>query len=149
MLNTERLILRPFKEDDLDDMLQLWNDAPVQRGLTNAGVVPRPPKYKDKLQGFVDSALFYVVITLKETGEFMGTCNIWLAGGNPKNRDGMLGISIVRTYWNQGYGSEALIAVVGHAFQWLGLHRVSLGVFESNMGAIAAYEKLYVPLSCR
>lgn len=144
MFTTDRLILRPFRTDDLDDMLNLWNDPLVQRGLTNAGVIPRAPNFKDKIQGFVDSALFYVIITQKETGLFMGMCNLWYTGGNAKNRDGSLGISIKPDYWNQGYGSEVLEFVLEYAFRWLGLHRVSLGVFESNKGAIKSYEKLWV-----
>lgn len=142
MFTTNRLVLRPFKTDDLDDILKLCNDPLVQRGLTIAGVTPRAPSFKDKIQGYVDSALFYVIITQKDTGEFMGCTNIWFTGGNAKNRDGTLGISIKPVYWNQGYGSEVLEFVLDHAFRWLGLHRVSLGVFESNKGAIRSYEKL-------
>lgn len=142
MFATERLVLRPFETDDLDDMLRLWNDPLVQRGLSDAGVFPRGPNHKDTLLGFVNSALFYVIITLKETGAFMGMCNIWLAGGNTKNRDGMLGISLDPQYWNKGYGSETATFVVDYAFRWLGLHRVSLGVFESSKGAILSYIKM-------
>lgn len=142
MFTTERLILRPFRTEDLDDMLRLWNDPLVQRGLSGSGVIPRAPDFKDKISGFVNSALFYVIITMKETAAFMGMCNIWLEGGNAKNRDGRMGISISPEYWNMGYGTEALKFVVDYAFRWLGLHRVSLGVFESNTGAIISYEKL-------
>jgi RimJ/RimL family protein N-acetyltransferase len=142
MFTTERLILRAFRTEDLDDMLHLWNDPLVQRGLSGSGVIPRAPNYKAKISGFVDSALFYVIITMKENGAFMGMCNIWLDGGNAKNRDGRMGISISPQYWNMGYGTEALKFVVDYAFRWLGLHRVSLGVFDSNKRAVAAYEKL-------
>lgn len=41
----------------------------------------------------------------------------------------------------QGYGTEATAAVVGHAFDDLGLHRVSLEVFAFNPRAQRAYEK--------
>jgi RimJ/RimL family protein N-acetyltransferase len=145
MFVTDRLILRPFRIGDLEDMLHLWNDPLVQRCLTSSGVIPRAPKFKDKISGFVDSALFYVIITMKETGAFMGMCNIWLEGDNAKNRDGRMGISISPEYWNKGYGTEVLKFVVDYSFRWLALHRVSLRVFESNKGAIASYEKLWVP----
>jgi RimJ/RimL family protein N-acetyltransferase len=142
MFTTERLILRPFRTEDLDDMLRLYNDPLVQRGLSSSGVIPRAPNYKDKISEFANSALFWVVITMKEDGAFMGVCNIWLEGGNTKNRDGRMAISISPAYWNMGYGTEALKFVVDYAFRWLALHRVSLGVFESNKGAIICYEKL-------
>ncbi|WAP52168.1 GNAT family protein [Arthrobacter sp. ATA002] len=41
----------------------------------------------------------------------------------------------------QGYGTEATRAVVGHAFDDLGLHRVALEVFAFNPRAQRAYEK--------
>ncbi|MET4060951.1 RimJ/RimL family protein N-acetyltransferase [Arthrobacter sp. UYP6] len=41
----------------------------------------------------------------------------------------------------QGYGTEATAAVVGHAFDDLGLHRVALEVFAFNPRAQRAYQK--------
>ncbi len=41
----------------------------------------------------------------------------------------------------RGYGTEATAAVVGHAFDDLGLHRVELEVFAFNPRAQRAYEK--------
>jgi RimJ/RimL family protein N-acetyltransferase len=120
----------------------MWNDPVVQRGLSGSGVVPRTPTFKDKILGFMESALFHVIITLKEGGAFMGVCNIWLEGDNTKNRDGRFAISLTPEYWNMGYATEALKFVVDYAFRWLALHRVSLGVFESNKGAITLYQKV-------
>jgi RimJ/RimL family protein N-acetyltransferase len=144
MFTTDRLILRPFRTEDLDDMLRLWNDPLVQRGLTNTFVIPRAPNWKDKVAEFVDNALVYVVITSKDTGAFMGMCSIGIEGSSAfaKNRNGRTDISIFPEYWNKGYGTEALKFVVDYAFRWLALHRVSLGVCESNKGAIASYQKL-------
>lgn len=70
----------------------------------------------------------------------MGTCNIWVS--NSKNRDGMLAIGLHTKFWNKGYGTEVLKFVVDYAFRWIALHRLSLGVFESNKGAIATYKKM-------
>jgi RimJ/RimL family protein N-acetyltransferase len=40
-----------------------------------------------------------------------------------------------------GYGTEAIRAVLDHAFDVLGLHRVGLDVYSCNPGAQRAYEK--------
>lgn len=53
MFETERLILRPFRESDLDNMLNLWNEPEVQRGSTNEYLVPRSPTFKEKLRLWV------------------------------------------------------------------------------------------------
>lgn len=81
-----------------------------------------------------------MVIEHKETGDFMGISNIWMLSA--KNRDGMVAIAILPAFWNKGYGTEAMKFMVDYAFRWLALHRISLGVFESNKGAIASYKKL-------
>jgi len=70
----------------------------------------------------------------------MGTTCIWLLGS--KNRDGMVAIGLLPRFWNKGYGTEALRWVVNYGFRWLGLHRVSLSVFDSNKGAIGSYKKI-------
>src|ERR1700691_6146770 len=37
---------------------------------------------------------------LKETGEFMGTCHIWIT--SDKNRDGMITAALLPKFWNKG-----------------------------------------------
>ncbi|MDK1326571.1 GNAT family protein [Arthrobacter sp. zg-Y1143] len=43
--------------------------------------------------------------------------------------------------FGQGYGTEAIRAVLNHAFDDLGLHRIELEVFEFNPRARHVYEK--------
>jgi RimJ/RimL family protein N-acetyltransferase len=46
-----------------------------------------------------------------------------------------------RDAWGRGLGTEATRLMLGHAFEHLSLHRVSLTVFSFNTRAIRAYEK--------
>jgi RimJ/RimL family protein N-acetyltransferase len=43
--------------------------------------------------------------------------------------------------WGQGYGTEVMQLLLKHAFETLNLNRLSLDVYETNPGAIRAYEK--------
>jgi RimJ/RimL family protein N-acetyltransferase len=43
---------------------------------------------------------------------------------------------------HHGYGSEAIDRLLRYAFETLGLNRIGLSVFEFNVEAISAYEKL-------
>ncbi|WP_368661729.1 GNAT family N-acetyltransferase [Streptomyces sp. NA02950] len=43
---------------------------------------------------------------------------------------------------DRGLGTEAIRLIVGHGFERLGLHRISLGVFAFNPRARRAYEKV-------
>lgn len=49
MYNTERLVLRPFRDSDVQDITAMWNDSTVQRGLAADHVHPRPPKFGDEV----------------------------------------------------------------------------------------------------
>lgn len=88
----------------------------------------------------MEKSIMSAIITLKETGEFIGQCRIWV--DEPKNQDGMFGIAILPQFWDQGYGTEATKFMVDYAFHWLGLHRVSLSVTGGNKRAISVYEKM-------
>jgi len=47
-----------------------------------------------------------------------------------------------REMWGVGYGTDSLRVILRFAFMELNLHRVSLGVFDYNLRAITAYEKV-------
>ena len=46
-----------------------------------------------------------------------------------------------RDAWGRGYGTEAAVLMLEHAFARLGLHRIALSVFSFNERAIRSYEK--------
>lgn len=142
MFTTERLVLRGFIDDDLDDLLALRNDARVVRMLSAQPVAPRPTKYKEYLKTLAENSTIGFTITHKETGQFIGQCSIKVA--EPvKNRDGSFGISMFPKFWGKGYGTEATWFTVDHAFKALGVQRVSLDVLEGNEAAIKLYKKMW------
>lgn len=53
-------------------------------------------------------------------------------------RIGLAGAAV----FGQGYGTEATRAVIEYAFDVVGLHRVTLGVFDFNPRAQRVYEKV-------
>ncbi|KAG1776202.1 acyl-CoA N-acyltransferase [Suillus placidus] len=140
MLTTERLILRSYVENDLDDILCLWNDPLVQPLVTSDNVTLLGPKFKETLRAQMEQATFGAIIALKETGEFMGQGLVTVL--EPKNRDGTFGICLHPKFWSNGYGTEATKFMIDYSFKWFGLNRLSLGVFANNARAIAVYEKL-------
>ncbi|EIW81358.1 acyl-CoA N-acyltransferase [Coniophora puteana RWD-64-598 SS2] len=137
---TERLTLRAYTEADLDDLLRLHDDPLVQPLITNEPIRPLGPTYREKLKKDLDSATFGAIITLTETGEFMGQGFVKIM--ESKNRDAVFGICLLPKFWSKGYGTEATKFLVDHAFRWYGMHRVSLMVWAVNDRAIGVYERL-------
>lgn len=141
MFTTERTVLRAYNEGDLPVLLGLLNDPRVQNTLVADAVVPRSPRFAIKIEELANEALLYVVIEATDKGgSVIGAASLTVE--NIKNREVTLGLGIVPTVWNQGYGTEVTKFIVDYAFQNLGVHRVQLGVLETNQGAIAMYRKL-------
>ncbi|EJU01289.1 acyl-CoA N-acyltransferase, partial [Dacryopinax primogenitus] len=61
---------------------------------------------------------------------------------NPKNRDAQLGMMFSPEWQGLGLGTELLRWLIPHAFDQLGLHRLSLNVKASNEGGKRLYEKV-------
>ncbi|EIW81381.1 acyl-CoA N-acyltransferase [Coniophora puteana RWD-64-598 SS2] len=138
---TERLTLRAYNGDaDLDNLLRLYDDALVQPSILLAPLKPLSPAYKEKLQKDMDNITFGAVIALTSTGEFIGQSVLNIP--EPKNRDASVGICLLPEFWSRGYGTEAMLFTVDHAFRWYGLHRVSLTVWAVNERAVGVYKRL-------
>ncbi|KAG8214720.1 acyl-CoA N-acyltransferase [Butyriboletus roseoflavus] len=142
MLATARLLLCPYTEADLDDLIHLWNDPLVQPLMTTDELTPRSSSslhLKKRLRAQMESAVFGAIVRRRDTGEFMG--QVVLHVHERKNRDGTYGICLEPRFWNRGYGTEVTAFVVDYAFRWIGLQRLSLSVFASNARAVAVYDK--------
>ena len=123
MLESERLLLRPLGEGDLEDLFALHSDPEV---LRVGGGKPRTcAETAEKLQriaahwqqhGFGIWALLD-----KADGLFAGWCGIGYFHGLP---DAELGYALAPRCWGRGLATEAVLRVLRHAFEVLDLPRV-------------------------
>jgi GNAT superfamily N-acetyltransferase len=58
------------------------------------------------------------------------------------HRNTSVAVSIAHPYQNKGYGGEAILWAVEWAFQHANMHRVSIGAFSFNEGAVRLYQRL-------
>lgn len=78
----------------------------------------------------------FCIVELTETGTFVGFVSLrW--EGPAVGRDAHVALALHRSFRGKGYGSEVMRWTVQHGFRMMGLHRISLGVFESNASALA------------
>ncbi|KAJ7576658.1 acyl-CoA N-acyltransferase [Mycena floridula] len=110
--------------------------------LSNRYLVPRPESTIEQCLNGLQQALMFVVIETQDTATFVGMSSLRLEDDNPKNRDVSFGVALMPSFWNLGYGKEITRFMVDHAFRHLGLHRVSLTVYEWNAIACEMYRKL-------
>ena len=126
-IETERLILREFRESDLDGMFELDSDPEVHRYLGN-----KPVKTKEESQRIIASALKQYkergigrwAVIEKSSGEFMGWSGIRL--NTEYNMNGFtryydVGYRLIKRYWGKGFATESGKAAVNYAFNVLKL----------------------------
>ena len=75
-----------------------------------------------------------------ESGRHIG--NVMFYGHDQTLRQSELGITIGdRSYWERGYGSDAVLAMLRYLFRDLRLNRVYLHTLTSNLRAQAAFRR--------
>jgi RimJ/RimL family protein N-acetyltransferase len=79
-------------------------------------------------------------IETKDEQVHIGMCGLHRA--TPEDRHCELGIMIGdKSYWNGGYGTDAMLTVLRFAFDQMNLHKVALGVFDFNERAQTVYRR--------
>lgn len=118
-------------------------DAEFSRLLTSETLVLRSPKpiqewIEKNREKESDQVFQFMIRTLKDNvliGD-IGLEVFW------NHQDSFVGIGLgERSFWGQGYGTDAMRVLLRFAFGELNLKRVSLDVFEYNPRAIRSYEK--------
>jgi ribosomal-protein-alanine N-acetyltransferase len=131
-LRTERLILRPFSLVDAPDVMRLAGDKRVYETTL---LIPHPYG-EGTAESWISThqAVFY-----EEGGAIFAICltNGLLIGAVSLNRAGPFNRAeleywIGPEYWNCGYCTEAVKAVLNYGFNALGYHKISARHFVEN-----------------
>lgn len=109
---TERLILRDIAQDDAEYVFEIWSNSENDQYMSDS--VESLEEMKSICEKNKDSNGFLTVVTLKDTGEIIGTCCF-----GPTNRkdEWGFGYSIKQKYWGKGYATEIVKSVItfGHS----------------------------------
>lgn len=139
MIHGERVRLRAIEREDIPRFLKWLNDPGVRRYLGMYLPLSRAQEEGWFEQHLKDEGSRVFAIETME-GEHIG--NIGLHDINWKDRCADLGIFIGESdFWGQGYGTDAVRTLLSLAFEEMGLHRISLRVFDFNHRATRCYQK--------
>jgi RimJ/RimL family protein N-acetyltransferase len=141
-LETERLLLRPFRHDDIDAYAAMCADPDVMRYIGGRSVLSRDDAWRQMamfaghwlLRGFGTWA-----VEERASGSLVGRVGLHFPEGWP---DRELGWTLARPYWGRGFALEAARAALAHAFGALGWQRVISLIDPANQRSIRLAERL-------
>lgn len=125
-IETPRLLLRPFIEADAPDMFANWaGDERVTRHLSWAAhrsVEQTRARILDWLPQYENPAVYHWALLPKESGRAAGSVSV--QGLRERHLSCEIGYCLGTDFWNRGYMTEALRAVLDVLFARVGFHRV-------------------------
>jgi RimJ/RimL family protein N-acetyltransferase len=136
VLETERLVLRAPRLEDAKTVAALAND---RRIAENTARIPHPYKLADA-KDWISSAGMRAeeptfLITLA-SGAIIGACGLDLPDGAPE-----IGYWLGVPHWGKGYATEAVRALIDHAFTDLDHEALNAGARVTNPASRRLLEK--------
>ena len=145
IIETERLVLRPFKWDDLNDFFEY---ASVEGVGEMAGWPHHENKDKSKeiLSCFIEEDKT-IALCLKENGRVVGSLGVEFYGAEDKltEFDGYkgreIGYVLAKDQWGKGLMAEAVRAVINYLFDEKDLDFLTCGYYDFNNQSRRVQEK--------
>jgi RimJ/RimL family protein N-acetyltransferase len=140
-LETERLRLRPFCEDDFEDYAALCADPEVARYL-GRGTLSREQSWRILvffLGHWQVRGYGMWVAEERVSGAFVGAIGFAEPYGWPGFE---LAWSLVRRFWGRGYATEGARAALAHAFTGLHKDHVISLIHPANRASVRVAERL-------
>lgn len=142
ILETERLILRPWEEKDANDLFQYASNPevgpvagwPVHTSIENS---------REIIKSYFSAPEIYAIV-LKETLQPVGSIGLMIGSVSDKgipDTEAEIGYWIGVPYWGQGLIPEAVREIMRHGFNDLNFEKMWCGYFDGNTKSKRVQEK--------
>jgi ribosomal-protein-alanine N-acetyltransferase len=137
-LYTERLIIRDYLIEDLDNHHELLSDNNVMYYLGDI----KTKNIKESEENLIkiindqktkDRKYYFFVIENKNLNEFIGSIGYTVKENTPYGKMVDLGYFINKNHWNKGYTTEALIKLLEYSFEENNVYRIYTGCLIENI----------------
>ncbi len=146
MIETERLVLRQFKQSDLCDFFEYASVEGVgeMAGWKHHESIQKTQEILDK---FIEEDKTFAIV-LKENNKVIGSLGVERYGLEDKLTEfngyygREIGYVLSKAYWGRGIMAEAVAAVIDYLFQVLNLDFLTCGYYDFNYQSKRVQEKL-------
>ena len=142
IIETERLILRPFTLDDLPEMMRLRADADVVRYL--GGIEMQTPEFIEKRHKFYMDCRERYGFSMSPAIRKADDAFVGWGGLQPLEETGEIevGYGFGKPFWGLGYATEVAAAWMRYGFEEAQLARIVAVANPENMASRHVMEKL-------
>lgn len=144
MINTERLILRSWKKEDLEPLVRLNTDPQVMEffsnHLTREESLARLELYTKHLQ---DHGWGLWAVSVPGVSDFIGWIGLWPISYDAHFAPAIeVGWRLLPEFWGKGYATEGARASIQYGFDVLKLDEIVATIVPANLRSIHVAEKL-------
>ena len=144
VVETKRLLLRPFVATDLDEWARvIFDDPEVTRYLPKRSVSPREHVERNFMamnEEWSQYGYSWWAVTDKITGRLVGHCGLSYNGVYEGETE--LGYALAKDVWGKGIATEAAWASVRFGFETIQLERVFACAIPENVGSRRVMEHI-------
>jgi len=141
-LETPRLVLKQFCDDDIDHLFELNSDFDVVK-YTGDAVNTSPEDVLPSLERSYHQYEHYksgrLSVFDKQTGEYLGWCGLRYF---PESGKTDIGYRFHKRHWGKGYATESSLACLNYGFNGLNLEEIIGTAMKENKASIRVFEKL-------
>ena len=141
MLETERLFLRKFNENDIEAVFAMRSDADVMR------FIREPQTSRSEAESWIrlvssrweTDKIGFCALFEKSSGRFVGWCGLWRLKETDETE---VGYALIREFRGRGYAVEASEAFLNYGFETLNLKEIVAVARPENRASRRVMERL-------
>jgi RimJ/RimL family protein N-acetyltransferase len=142
-INTDRLVLRDWRESDLAPWAAMNADPEVRAHL---GPLLTPAQATASVRSFQDdldrNGFGFWAVEVRDTGEFVGFAGLDAVDEGMPFTGVEAGWRLARSAWGHGYATEAALAALRYGFDTLGLPEILAITTATNLRSQAVMRRI-------
>jgi RimJ/RimL family protein N-acetyltransferase len=144
-IETARLTLRRYREQDADSILELYGNPEVVRylytePLQHDGVRESLDRKLEPFRLEAEGDVLEFAAELRSTGQFVGAMTFFYR--STVHARGEIGYTIAPPFAGNGFASEGAVALMRIGFEVLGLHRIEGQCDARNIASARVLERI-------
>lgn len=145
-LETERLILRDYVEEDFEAYFRLKSDKKTMYYLQDIQLSSREEAEREFGEVLADASsldrkFYFLHMERRDTRQQVGSIGYTVRENTPQGKLVDAGYFTYPEFWNNGYVTEALRRLLAFAFEENGVYRFSTGCLTENRGSERVMQK--------